>query len=85
MDFQCESCGKKFKHKSTLKHHIESTHQESVMFFCEKCSKLFQRKDIYNRYVNTCKNKKDISLQSWHLLEDVYKKFKYEGTQEKSS
>ena len=63
MDFQCESCGKNYKYKSNLKRHIESTHMESMIYFCEKCPKQFHRKDVYDRHVNTCKNKKEISLQ----------------------
>ena len=63
MDYQCESCGKSFKSKGSLKRHKESTHKEGMMYMCEKCPKQFNRKDMFKRHVNTCNNRKENSLQ----------------------
>ena len=58
MDYQCESCGKSFKSKGSLKRHKESTYKEGMMYMCEKCPKQFNRKDMFKRHVNTCNNRK---------------------------
>ena len=63
MDYQCESCGKTFKSKGSLKCHKESTHKEGMIYICEKCPKQFNRKDMFKRHVNTCNNRKENSLQ----------------------
>ena len=53
MDYQCESCGKGFKSKGSLKRHKESTHMEGMMYMCEKCPEQLNRKDMFKRHVNT--------------------------------
>ena len=58
MDYQCESCGKGFKSKGSLKRHKESTHMEGMMYMCEKCPKQLNRKDMFKRHVNTTIGKK---------------------------
>ena len=40
----CQKCDKVFKHKTTLKRHIEA-HSERENFLCERCDAEFTQKD----------------------------------------
>ena len=42
-DHQCETCGKTFSRKSSLKRHVESDHQNQKIN-CDQCNKTFSRK-----------------------------------------
>ena len=73
-DFECDICGKNFKHSKDLKRHNRSKHRIALdldkyqplgpklekILTCEVCSKVFQRKDLLKKHKHTHKALKKI-------------------------
>ena len=51
--YSCRLCGKIFKHKNYLKHHIDSVHEGKRKFSCEYCGTTFAHKEGMNCHIRT--------------------------------
>ena len=55
-DHKCDSCGKTFSRKDSLKTHINSIHNGQKDHKCDSCGKTFSRKDSLKTHINSIHN-----------------------------
>ena len=59
---KCTECGKLFKHKTSLKRHMEIHKDALETFKCEHCSKGFKRKDILFKHRERVHNMYNVNV-----------------------
>ena len=55
---QCEICSKTFSHKSAIKYHITSVHEEKKPFKCKMCDHSYSEKGNLKRHISSVHEKK---------------------------
>ena len=48
--YNCDTCGRPFAYKSSLKQHIQTAHKGKLPFSCDSCDKSFSSKYLLNAH-----------------------------------